>query len=348
MNSNETETLVPTEEQVITAPVVPDAPVEQLFEYQPTDDDGRPLGGRQVIKYTDPAELPYKLAEQNTLLLRKLRQETRKNRLGISEQDAISEDAPRYKQPISFKPRELTGDERYQLSRDLIDPDTFDKAQSTLFEAATGIAVNDLRETLVSLQNDNLAIKAEREADRFMAQNPAYVKCPENSEAITGWMSRYGLAPVVENFQKAYDTLLSSGVLVTSVEVIPQTSYTPPAPVAAPVTEPVNEPTREEIPVENQVVPPAPVEKPVVSRVPTGLSKNNSSDAGTPRPIGDDIVYEYIQRDKDGRQVGEKRIFKGHAAINAMPSEEYKRRLLHERGFADKVEKLNNESQKRR
>lgn len=346
MNSNEAEILIPTEETVITEPVAVASLQEKLFEYQPTDDDGRPLGGRQVIKYTDPAELPFKLAEQNTLLLRKLRQETRKNRLGISEQDAISEDAPRYKQPISFKPRELTGEERYQLARDLTDPDTFDKAQNTLFEAATGIAVNDLRDTLVSLQSDNLAIKAEREADRFMTRNPAYVKCPENSEAITGWMSRYGLAPVAENFQKAYETLLATGVLVTSLEVVQQPSYTPP-PVIAPTPEPIAEPAREEIPVENQTVPPV-VERPVVSRVPTGLSKNNSSGAGTPRPIGDEIIYEYIQRDKEGRQVGATRVFKGHAAINAMPSEEYKRRLLHEKGFAAKVEKLNEESQKRR
>lgn len=59
-------------------------------------------------------------------------------------------------------------------------------------------------------------------------------------------------------------------------------------------------------------------------------------------------MYEFKQIDGKGRQVGETKVFKGLAAINAMPGEEYKRRLLHEKGFAKKVEKLEAEAAKRR
>lgn len=352
MSSNAEEIVTPETiiETVVEVPA-PVVPVELLFEYQPTDGDGRPLGGKQVIKYTDPAELPFKLVEQNTLLLRKLREETRKNRLGISEQDTIAEDAPRFQQPVEFKPRELSNEDRAQLSRDILDPENFDKAVATVFEASTGISAADLRSTLTTLQMDALNSKAQREVDKFITRNPEYIKCPENSEAITNWMSRYDLAPVAENFQKGYETLKAAGVLVTSLDIIPQSTYTPP--VAAPVVEPIVEeeiPAREEIPVENQVVPVTPPveEKPVVSRVPIALNRTNSSDGGgAPRSVADEIVYEFIQKDGQGRQVGDKRIFKGQAAINAMPSEEYKRRLLHEKGFAAKVEKLNQEAVKR-
>ncbi len=88
--------------------------------------------------------------------------------------------------------------------------------------------------------------------------------------------------------------------------------------------------------------------KPVVSRVPSGLNKGNSGASGPSTPLGDEIVYEYIQKDGQGRQIGEKRVFKGLAAINAMPAEEYKRRLLSDKSFVNKVEKLEADALKRR
>ena len=68
--------VAPTEVSVAVAPVgpvVPVAPVELRYEYQPTDEHGRPLGGKQVIKYTTPDELASKLVGQNTQLVRRLR-----------------------------------------------------------------------------------------------------------------------------------------------------------------------------------------------------------------------------------------------------------------------------------
>lgn len=347
MESN-TEITTPVEGEQPVAPAIVEtvAPVveEKSYEYQPTDEDNRPIGGKQVIKYRSQEELLFKLQEQNTLLIRKLRSETKKNRLGIQERETIEETAPRYKTPVEFNPKQLSPEVRAQLSRDILDPETFDTAVTTIFESALGINASDLRGELTDLRQDNLASKAQREVDKFVAKNPDYIGCQENFEAITHWMLRYDLAPVADNFQKAFDTLKASDLLVMSVEVVPQATYTPPVaePVAPAATAEEIVPTREEIPVENQVPVEKPAEKPpVVSRVPTGLNNSNSSTAAPqPAVVGDDILYEYVQKDAQGRQVGEKRVFRGLAALNAMPSEEYKRRIVNEKGFAKKAEKL--------
>lgn len=340
------------EDQVSTTvenPVTPAVALEEkIHEFQPTDEDGRPVGGKQVIKYRTPEELTFKLTEQNTLLIRKLREQTKKARLGQIETDTIDDAAPRFQNPVEFTPRPLSLDERVKLSRDLLDPENFDGAVNTIFEASTGIQAKRLNEVITTLQNDNAQIKAQREVDKFIRRNQDYIVCPANFEAITNWMVRYDLAPVEANFQKAYDTLKAADVLVTSLEVIPTPVYTLPE-AETPRVEPpavVEDHTREEIPV----TPPAASGEvaPIVSRVPSGISRANSSDAGTTRPIGDEIVYEFVQKDGKGVQIGEKRVFKGMAAIEAMPSEEYKRRLLTEKGFAQKVEKMEADAQKKR
>ena len=139
------ETLLEEQPVVVETPVVLE---EKRYEYQPTDEDGRPIGAKQVIKYTTTEELTFKLQEQNTLLIRKLRSETKKNRLGIQDAEVIDEAAPRLRNPIEFKPGQLSPEQRAQLSRDILDPDTFDTAITTIFESAVGIKANDLRTEL--------------------------------------------------------------------------------------------------------------------------------------------------------------------------------------------------------
>lgn len=351
-----------TNEEILPVAVEAAAVIEEKrYEWQPTDEDGRPIGAKQVIKYTTEDEFRQKFTEMQNQLIRKLRNETKKNRLGILETETIEDTAPRLQNALEFKPRTFSNDERAQLSRDILDPDTFDTAVTTIFEAATGVTGEGLRNTLTSLQEDNSNLKAQREVDKFLYKNPEYVVVPENFEAITNWMVRYNLAPVAENFQKAYDTLKASDLLVTSLEIItpvvtvPAASFTP-DPVIVPKEDDIlpEAHLREEIPLENQiplepVIPVVPVEaKPVISRVPTGLNNSNSASNAPSIPIGEDIVYEYIQKDGQGRQIGEKRVFRGLAAVNAMPSEEYKRRMMTDKGFTKKVEKLEKEAALRR
>jgi hypothetical protein len=287
---------------------------EQIYKYQPVDESGRPIGGAQVIKYNSPDELTEKLVEQNQLLIRKLRTETRKVRLGIVDNEEISDDAERIVTPVEFSPRVLTDEERYDLSRKLLDPTTAVDATSTLFEAAVGAPINQIGKVLHDVQRDNLRLRAKLEADAFVSDNPDYYRCSENLEAITSWMIRYNLAPVKANFQKAFDTLKAQNVLTQApTEIVPE-----PIPVIVP-----------------EVVPVPEVQQPerIVKRIPTGLTREEASDTGTPPDPGSDIVYELVVG-------GQKKIYTGLAAVSAMSSEEYKRRLLSDPTFGKKVDKL--------
>lgn len=314
-------------EQVEQAP--PEAP-EQRYTYQPTDDAGRKMGGPQVIKYRTSEELAEKLAEQNTLLLRKLREETRKNRLGVIENADIGDDAPRYADPIEFKPRELTNEERFELSRDLLDPEKAIEAQARLFEASVGVSPEALRTTLSQVQETNTRILASQEADAFMAANPDYVMCPENRDAIMQWLMRYDLAPVRQNMQRAYDFMKNQDppLVITKDMLVAQQ-----VPITEPVLPTVASPEPLPAPERPQYAPAA---------IPSGFSRADSTPAGNAPAPGSDIVYEVVVN-------GQKRTYRGMAALNAMPGDEYLRRTRHEQGFAAKVKALDDiEARKQR
>src|SRR5258708_3663370 len=90
---------------LLTEPVLTEVPIEtpaveeKTYVYQPTDEQGRPIGGKQVIKYVTQEDLVSKLQEQNVLILRKLRSETRKNRLGITDESEAPADGQRFSAP---------------------------------------------------------------------------------------------------------------------------------------------------------------------------------------------------------------------------------------------------------
>ena len=304
---NQTETIIEEKEPELE---------EKRYTYQPTDEDGRPIGNQQVIKYKTEEELRNKFQEQNVLLIRKLRQETRKNRLGIVDQDELPENVRKFSGPVEFNPRELTEEERFEISRKLMDPTTAAEATAQLFEAGIGAPLEQVGSTLRDLQQDNIVMRARLEANAFKADNPDYYVCKENFEAICGWMVKNELEPVRENYQLAYDTLKAQGVLVIGPGRV----------------EPVSIPSAPE-PVENI---PAPQPVPV-HRVPTGLTRDISSNVGTPVPVGSEITYTV-----NGQTLT------GWAAIQAMPGEEYGRRLLRDKNFARLVDKLEQERRKPR
>src|SRR5579859_225825 len=254
---------------------------ELVYEYQPTDDEGRPMGGKQVIKYRKPEELPEKLREQNVLILRKLREVTRKNRLGIVETETLPEDAKRYPKLIELKPKELTPEERVKLSRDILDPDRFDEVQDEIFASRFGVKPDQFRESYQDMQERLSIIQGQQEVASFMQANPSYYPCDHNRNTIVNWLAKNNLALVRDNFQLAYDTLRE---FMVSPSPAPPSSNAPidivteqPTPVAQP-------------PEEIQPGPP-----PAPRRVATGITKAQASDNVAPaKVIGDDIIYEVI------------------------------------------------------
>jgi hypothetical protein len=334
-----------TENNEILETVVLNVPETKVFEYQPTDEEGRPIGGKQVLKYTDPAELPYLLAEQNTLLVRKLREQTKKNRLGIVDKDTIDEGAQKFPKPFGFTPKPLTKEERAQLSRDILDEDTFDSAIAKIVESTSGIT--EVRDELTDLTQQVNTLNALQQVAIFQSNNPEYIICDENAQTLVGWLLRYDLAPTAQNFQTAYNKLKDAGVLVTSLERVTNPVYTPPAPPAQVedlttlVDELPPDGVREEIP---------PVEEhPALaeprSRVPLSLNRNSSSGdiANIPTPVGDQLVYEI----KDPVTQKVLRTLTGQKALDALPSDEYKRRMR-QPGFIALVNKIEAETAKRK
>lgn len=328
------EQLVAEVEELETQPE-PELPLLS-YEFQPTDENGRPIGGKQVLKYHTHEELVTKLQEQNVLILRKLRQETRKNRLGVMDDETLPDDTPRFRTPLEFKKRELSPDERVKLSRDMLDPELFDEAFDTALEAKLGARPDAIRATLQQQQDEHLRLMAKIETDAFLANNPDYYKCQENYEAITGWMVKRNLDPVRENFQLAYNTLKSLDVLTQAgpTDNLPQQHVQYGRPVEVLKEEPLPEPV--------EVAAPAPVPTPA-PRIGSGLTRKNADDVGTTRSVSDEVTYELVDP-----YSGAKKIYKGMQAIDAMPSDEYKRRLLQDPTFVQKVDKIEAEAAARR
>lgn len=292
--------------------VQPEPLPELTYRYQPTDDEGNRLGGAQVIKYHTQDELIQKMTENHTLAIRQLRAETRKNRLGIVEDEVIDPEAKRFSGLTDFTPRELTGEERFQLSRDLLDPEKAVEAQAKLAEAQFGARPEVISSTLREIQEEQMKSRAVAEANIFVADTPDYFVCQKNYQALTSWMVRYDLAPVRENFRRAYDALNAQGVLILKPE----------SEIRA--IEPI----------------PVPEHRPTVfapSVIPSGLTRDEASDVGGSRSVGDEFVYDVAVNGKITRLTG-------LAALNAMPGQEYGKLLKSDPNFARKVEKLEAEA----
>lgn len=314
---NDTPTIV----EVI--PEVPELP-ELQHTYQPTDEQGRPIGGKQVIKYRTTEELVGKMEKNTVHLLRKLREETRKNRLGI--QDETPQEGTPYAEPIEFKSQQLTPEEALALSRDLLDPTRQAEAKATLWKSVTGVDPETFNNTMSKLQTDSLKLQAKIEADAFVAKNKDYVVCDENFQAITNWMIRYKLAPVRDNFQKAFNALKEDNILILN-------QPNDPAPIHV---EPVVVP----------FVPELVVVKPVEyapARIATGLTRESSGGDGVPPAsvVGDDVTFTVL---RNGAPV----VLVGKAAIDAMPADEFRKRVKSDPLFNQKVELIEADFEKRR
>lgn len=312
------------EEPVVQDPAAvaapPEPPKEFVFQYQPKDENGNPLGGVQVIKAANPEEALQKMAEQNSELVKLNRKLNKDLRLGNITAENIPQTAPRVAPgQYEFNPTPLSAEERLEIIRDINDPENFDKAAERIVKATIGDP-QAIRNVLSQSQTDVAAMRAKAEAEAFVRSNPDYFVCAENVQTIFSWMIKNELQPVKDNFQLAYDTLGPNG---SNVLVTKPIAAEPPPPV--PVAEPT--PTLE---------PAAPVRN-----LPPVLSRSNSSESGAARSNDSGITYEY-RPNPNATPI----VFKGREALERMPGDEYKRRLLHEKGFKEAVEKLDKQSQR--
>jgi hypothetical protein len=303
------------EQEPVVAPVVEQP--ELRYEYQPTDEHGRTLGGKQVIKYRTPDELAEKLRDQNIELVRKLRQVTREQRLGIAPKEELPNDLELMPKSVEYKELPLSIEERYALSQDLNDPEKFEAARDKLFESATGVAPKDFREQQNAQQFTVQQLLARTNAQQFFDAHPEFYVCEENLEVTTDWMIKNGLQPTVRNFELAQSKMQEAGLLVAS-PIVREEAPTPHAAPAQPAAA-ENTASNSQTPVEpaTRISSDAQPQPKRQAQVPSGL---NSRLASTTGPVSEPRTMSL-------------------ADIDRMPSDEYKRRLT-DPAFAKLVNEL--------
>jgi len=316
--------LVPVEEA--PAPVVeaPPAPVEipeKRHEWQPTDEDGDPIGGVQVILYRTEQEKFEKMQEKTVLLLRQLRKERREKALGVPEERSGGEE---FNNIVEFKPRELSPDERFKLSQDIANPETFADARDRLIESALGAKPSVLASTLNDTQKFIIQQRAVENYLEFV-RTSGFVDSMKNRELVTGWIGTRNLAPTVANFVLAHNRLREAGLLQEAPVV--QQEKTVPAPAQAAVV-PVEVEPKPQVPavpaprIEGETQPQAKRQ----SHVPSGLNASIASSAGSAPVAGTSLTL---------------------ADIDKMPADEYKQRTK-DPAFVKLVNQLEADALKRR
>jgi hypothetical protein len=331
---------------------------EKRYEYQPTDDNGVPMGGPQVIKYTTTEDLIQKLQENNVRLQRKLREANRKNRTGQLDPEEIPDTAPRYAETVDFAPKPLSADELIEVTQNITDPTKAQAAFNRLAKATFGADPAQILEALKTSQQAAIDNKIRVEVDKFLVNNPDYYICTENWNTIYNWMDRFNLAPIEDNFTMAFKRLSAADILLTSGGTIPGLGVAPStyvAPVSIPAeVVPANLPSYDNTgefggeitvqPVEIINFDPSVSTPPTapVQRVSTSLTNNNTQSGQLPAQVaGADIVYvSPVVTDSKGRVTNPSRTFYGLKALDAMPPDDYEKRFRSEPGFKEKVDKL--------
>lgn len=313
-------------------PVAPPAPVEvpeQRYEWQPRDEQGRPIGGKQVYVYRNATPLPKEILEQVTkgheMAIRQLRKVNREKVLGI--ESPVPNDAEKFDHVTEFKSRDLTAQERFDLAQKLTNPETFEEGRNALIESALGASPKVLTQTLNELTELNIQQKAFENYVAFIETN-GVPDTASNREVLIGWMRKNKLRPTVANFNLALSVCRESG-LIQDLPAVQQAPVVPPAP-------PVVEQPR---PVEVVANPQPPVAAPTRisdepqpqakrhSHVPSGLNASIASAAGPLIPV-------------DGNSLT-------LADIDKMSGDEYKRRAK-DPAFMKLVDKLETEAMSRR
>ena len=317
-NSPAVAVLEPPAEVLAPAPVI--VPVvelpEKVHEYQPTDKDGRPIGGLQRFKYRTSEELIDKLTQSNMHGRRKWQELSEEKILNSVE---VPADAT-VQGELAMRPV-LTAEERAAWEEKKQDIATAAQAQYMLDR-------NDDRQVTNNLVRQNFENSVLLALESFKNRNRDYVPSKDNAMKVVGYVSRRGLDPTdVRNYQKAYDVLRESGLITSANQLaVPELATEAPSmreEKTAPNTQvPVVEPARI-----SDVTPPQ--EKRPVAQISSGLSSADSISEGetAAKSILDAFDYRHIFKDGAGKPTGVVKTFQRDAAYQNMPSEMFKHYL---------------------
>jgi len=168
--------------------------------------------GVQVFEAETHEELTEKLAVAQENATRKIQELSQK----------VKELTPRDKaQPIKvLSPREMTVDERFQVTQDLQDPTKSVEAVNRIVEASLGAPINEVRQRLSKQEEADERARIKSEAEVFMAGNEDFVPCVENEKLMFERLEKDNLAINQKNLQDAFEELKAAGLLVLRTETV--------------------------------------------------------------------------------------------------------------------------------
>jgi hypothetical protein len=321
-------TVQPVEEKepAPVAPVAPVEPPEQRYEYQPVDESGRPMGGKQVIIYKTAEELRDKLVKNHELAIRQMRKVSREKVLGLDE--PVIKDEDRFKPVAELKTRDLTAEERFALSQKLQDPEKAAEARDLLIESAFGMKPQELANRLNDTERFIVQQRAVESYVGFVESCPEYYDSAANREAMTVWMGKRKIAPTIDNFKRCFDHLAAQAGLLEAKPVVQQASVAQVVPVVEPPVAAVESEPQPQAPavaapgLGNGVQPQAKRH----SHVPSGLNASVASPAGPQRSAGISVTL---------------------GDIDKLPSDVYRKKLK-DPAFAALVDRLEHEAAQKR
>jgi len=341
-------------EEPAIEPIIPVAvPIELpelIHEYQPMDEAGKPVGGKQVFKYRTKEELIEKLTKAHscaTVMGRGARAKAL-----VSAPEPLSEEGTPFPQYEEFPV--MSAEEQEAAQRDLLDPEKAHQARMQLQESAHNAVANRQQESLMEVQI-KLAFS------EFRAENPDYFRCNENAQAIIGYLNAKNWSPTDKNnIQRAYEILRDNGALfgrpVVNQPVPPVLAETVPT-VREEKTVPKTQALAEANARISAEVPPQ--AKRPVTPLPTGLSNADATSDQEPSDVSieSQLTFKRILKDGTGKPTGVIETLTGIAALDAMPSDQMKKLLEQDRrqerqtgkgtGFAKTVEQIEELREKR-
>ena len=306
----------------VPPPVAPPVVTEQRYEWQPTDANGKSMGGKQVITYKNQEELIQKFTEQNNLILRQMRKLSNDVKLGLTPDVEVPESAKRLPKNFDgFKPKTLTADERFELTQDLNDPAKFEDAKIRLAEATFGATPEVISEVLSRSQQLLLEQQVVRSFDEFLENvGDNFYNVEANRTVLIDWMGQKELAPTPENFEIA---LVRTAALQVPAPAV-QRAQVPATPVA-----PVEAEPQSQVPVA------------AVSRITDQQQQVQSATRQTPSGLND-----RVSSNNGVTSVSERTLTL--AEVDKMSADEYKRRVSSDPTFLQAVDQLQKEADLRR
>ena len=185
------------------------------YSWQPTLEDGTPIGGAQVVEAENRDDIPAKVSESYNHLYRKNRELKRTAELSGTPTPAVK-----------LQPRPLTAEERLRLSREFTDPEKIDGAADLLLEAKLGGKPGVVAQKLDRTDENTAALRAAEEARAWRDAHPEFHPSQQNCTDLATWIESHGLTYTVENFQKAFEAL--SPALEMKPPSVPETPAKPP------------------------------------------------------------------------------------------------------------------------